>query len=85
MSFAIANKEPNRNDFVESSPNSRPKHEKLYNTELGYRIFHSKLRAGINAYYMVYENQLVLSGQINDVGAYTRTNINYSKIRVFIN
>ena len=26
-------------------------------------------------YYMHYKDQLVLTGQINDVGAYTRTNI----------
>lgn len=78
-SFAVANKEPNRNDFVESSPDSRPQHETLFDTELGYKINGNKLQFGINAYYMVYENQLVLTGQINDVGAYTRTNIDYSE------
>ncbi len=78
-SFAVANKEPNRNDFVESSPDSRPQHETLFDTELGYKINGNKLQLGINAYYMVYENQLVLTGQINDVGAYTRTNIDYSE------
>ncbi len=78
-SFALANKEPNRNDFVESSPDSRPQHETLFDTELGYKINGNKLQFGINAYYMVYENQLVLTGQINDVGAYTRTNIDYSE------
>jgi iron complex outermembrane receptor protein len=78
-SFAIANKEPNRNDFVESSPNSRPTHETLYDTEMGYKFSGNSLSFGINAYYMIYENQLVLTGQINDVGAYTRTNIDYSE------
>lgn len=78
-SFAVANKEPNRNDFVESSPESRPKHETLFDTELGYKMNRNKFQFGINAYYMVYENQLVLTGQINDVGAYTRTNIDYSE------
>lgn len=78
-SFAVANKEPNRNDFVESSPDSRPQHETLFDTELGYKINGNKLEFGINAYYMIYENQLVLTGQINDVGAYTRTNIDYSE------
>ena len=78
-SFAVANKEPNRNDFVESSPNSRPLHETLYNTELGYKLSSNNFKLGINAYYMIYENQLVLTGQINDVGAYTRTNIDYSE------
>ena len=78
-SFAVANKEPNRNDFVESTPNSRPLHETLYNTELGYKLSSNNFKLGINAYYMIYENQLVLTGQINDVGAYTRTNIDYSE------
>ena len=78
-SFAVANKEPNRNDFVESSPNSRPTHETLYDTELGYKLAGNNFHLGINAYYMIYENQLVLTGQINDVGAYTRTNIDYSE------
>ena len=78
-SFAVANKEPNRNDFVESSPDSRPQHETLYDTELGYKQRGDKYQLGINAYYMIYENQLVMTGQINDVGAATRTNIDYSE------
>ncbi|MBF90559.1 MAG: TonB-dependent receptor [Flavobacteriales bacterium] len=78
-SFAVANKEPNRNDFVESSPNSRPLHETLYDTELGYKLVGDNFKLGVNGYYMIYENQLVLTGQINDVGAYTRTNIDYSE------
>ena len=36
-SYAVANKEPNRADYVESSPNSRPVHETLYDTEVGYK------------------------------------------------
>ncbi|MBC8464057.1 MAG: TonB-dependent receptor plug domain-containing protein, partial [Bacteroidetes bacterium] len=57
-SFAVANKEPNRNDFVESSPNSRPEHETLYDTEVGYKLVGDNFRLGVNAYHMVYENQL---------------------------
>ena len=64
---------------MESSPNSRPLHETLYDTELGYKLSSNNFKLGINAYYMIYENQLVLTGQINDVGAYTRTNIDYSE------
>ena len=77
-SFAIANKEPNRNDYVESTPNSRPIHETLYDTEIGYKQTGERLSLGINIYHMNYKNQLVLTGQINDVGAYTRTNIDKS-------
>lgn len=78
-SFAIANREPNRADFIESSPSSRPKHETLYDTELGYNYTSSKLSFSANAYYMIYDNQLVVTGKINDVGAYTRENVEYSE------
>lgn len=78
-SFALANREPNRSDFVDSSPESRPTHETLYDTEIGYKYQNKNYTFSANAYYMIYENQLVLTGQINDVGAYTRTNINYSE------
>ena len=74
-SFAIGNKEPNRNDYVESSPTSRPKHENLQNIEIGYKLNKQKFFTTATLYYMHYNNQLVLTGQINDVGAYTRTNI----------
>jgi iron complex outermembrane recepter protein len=76
-SFAIANKEPNRNDF-EASPISIPKHEQLYNIEAGYEIAKKKWTALANFYLMNYKNQLVLNGQINDVGAYTRINVDKS-------
>lgn len=73
-SVAVANKEPNRNDF-EASPVNQPKHEQLYDVEVGYDRTVSKLHINANYYYMRYNNQLVLTGQINDVGAYTRTNV----------
>ncbi len=76
--FGVGNKEPNRNDYTESTPNSRPKHETLYNTELGYRFRSPIVNLGANLYYMDYKNQLALNGQINDVGAATRINIDDS-------
>ena len=77
-SFAVGNKEPNRNDYVESTPTSRPIHETLYDTEIGYKHSGEKIYLGFNLYHMNYKNQLVLTGQINDVGAYTRKNIDES-------
>jgi iron complex outermembrane receptor protein len=74
LSFAIANKEPNRNDF-EASLITQPKHETLQDWELGTEKKTSTYSYGATFYYMNYINQLVLTGQINDVGAYTRTNI----------
>lgn len=73
-SVAVANKEPNRNDF-EASPVDQPKHEQLYDIEVGFDRTVRKLQLNANYYYMRYINQLVLTGEINDVGAYTRTNV----------
>ena len=78
ISYAVANREPNRNDFVESTPKSRPIQETLYDTEIGYKYLSPKLNLSVNLYQMNYDNQLVLTGQINDVGANTRVNIDKS-------
>lgn len=74
-SFSIANKEPNRDDYTESSPGSRPKPENLKDFEAGYRINNGNFRAGLNVYGMFYKDQLILTGKINDVGDYTRQNV----------
>lgn len=78
VSAAVGNKEPNRDDYVQSSPLSRPKHETLYDAEAGWKMRTRTLQFGANFYYMLYKNQLVLTGKINDVGAYTRTNVDDS-------
>lgn len=74
-SVAVGNHEPNRNDYVNSSPQSRPKPENLKDFEAGYRISEPNFSAGINGFYMLYNNQLVLTGALDDVGAAIRTNI----------
>jgi iron complex outermembrane receptor protein len=76
--FGIANREPVRRDFRESTPANRPLPERMYNTELGYRFQNERLLAQTNLYLMYYDQQLVLTGQINDVGGYTRTNVDQS-------
>jgi iron complex outermembrane receptor protein len=76
--FGIANREPVRRDFRESTPANRPIPERMYNTELGYRFQNERLLAQTNLYLMYYDQQLVLTGQINDVGGYTRTNVDQS-------
>lgn len=73
-SLAVAHKEPNRNDF-EASPTNLPKPEQLLNVEAGYEVKIKKWSALANFYLMNYKDQLVLNGQINDVGAYTRINV----------
>jgi iron complex outermembrane receptor protein len=74
FSYALGQKEPNRDDF-EAGIQDRPRPEKLHDFEAG--ISQRSARAGWNAgiYYMYYIDQLVQTGKINDVGAYTRTNI----------
>ena len=73
-SVAVANKEPNRDDF-EASVNEQPKREQLIDWETGLEFKKPKYVLNANIYYMDYKDQLVLTGKINDVGAYTRTNV----------
>jgi iron complex outermembrane recepter protein len=73
-SVAVANKEPNRDDF-EASATEQPKREQLVDWEAGFEIKKPKYAINANVYYMDYKDQLVLTGKINDVGAYTRVNV----------
>lgn len=78
-SFAIGNKEPTRDDYTDTSVNSRPEHETLRNLELGYSgSLSPKVAIAANFYLMDYKNQLILKGAINDVGEYTRINVDKS-------
>ena len=74
FSYAHASKEPNRDDF-EAGTSTAPKAEELHDLEAGVEQKNDRYSWGVNLYYMLYKNQLVLTGKINDVGAYTRTNI----------
>ena len=74
FSYSIANKEPNRDDF-EAGQSQQPKPEHLNDMELGIIRKSLTYNWGATLYYMKYRDQLVLTGKINDVGAYTRTNI----------
>lgn len=76
-SYGLAQKEPNRDDF-EAGAARQPRPEKLHDFELGLNKTARTYNWGITGYYMAYKDQLVLTGQINDVGAYTRTNIDRS-------
>ena len=71
----VGNKEPNRDDFTESSPESRPQHEQLLDVEFGHRYTSEKLSISTNFYNMQYKNQLILTGELNDVGSAVRVNI----------
>lgn len=73
-SGAIGNKEPGRSAF-ENAVNGMPKPERLYDGEAGYEISNSRFAFNANLYYMNYTDQLVLTGQLNDVGASVLTNV----------
>lgn len=76
--FGVANREPNRSNYTDAAPGHIPRHETLYNYELGYSLNYSKSYLTTNIYYMDYNNQLVLTGQINDVGSPVMTNVEKS-------
>ncbi len=76
--YGKSQREPVRDDFTNSSPDSRPKPEVLHNVELGWRLENRRLRTSVNFYHMEYINQLILTGKINDVGAYIRSNVGSS-------
>jgi len=71
FSYAVANREPNRNDYESGNP--RP--EKLNDFELGWRYVSPDVQVNTNVYYMSYKDQLVLTGELNDVGAPLRANV----------
>jgi iron complex outermembrane receptor protein len=73
LSYSVGAKEPNRDDF-EAGVNELPKPEILYDLELGLEKKNDAFTYGATFYYMNYHNQLVSTGKINNVGAYTRTN-----------
>jgi iron complex outermembrane receptor protein len=69
-SYARANREPNRTDYENGSP--RP--EKLNDFEFGLRHNTAKVKLNANVYYMAYKDQLILTGELDDVGAPIRKN-----------
>jgi iron complex outermembrane receptor protein len=77
-SYAVANREPTRSDFTDNPITEVPKPEKLNNIEAGVRAKAGRFSYNANFYFMDYQDQLILTGQINDVGAYIRENVESS-------
>lgn len=67
-SVAVANREPNRNVYRDADPGQEISHETLIDYEAGYKFQQEKLSLEADVFYMDYKNQLVLTGQINNVG-----------------
>ncbi len=74
-SFAVAQREPSRSDFRDAPADRKPEPETLYDWELGYEYATDKAFINLNGYYMLYRDQLVLTGEINDVGAPIMVNV----------
>lgn len=74
FSFARAHREPTRTDYA----NGNPKEEKLDDLELGWKLNSNNLALSLNAFYMIYEDQLVLTGQRDINGYEIRRNIGES-------
>ncbi|MEN8157692.1 MAG: TonB-dependent receptor [Bacteroidota bacterium] len=79
FSVSRANREPNRSNFVDADPaRPVPVHETLLDYEAGYSYRGEQLSFDANLYYMNYRNQLVMTGEINDVGSPVMTNVKES-------
>ena len=74
-SVAMSNREPERNNYTDNGSFDFPKAEKLIDTEFGYQYTGSNWFAGANFYYMSYDNQLVQTGKLSDIGEALTTNI----------
>ncbi|NOU61342.1 TonB-dependent receptor [Marinifilum caeruleilacunae] len=74
-SFAVANREPNRSNYTDAEVGKTPTSERLFDYEFGYKYTSAKAFFETNLYYMDYKDQLVLTGQINDVGSAIMVNV----------
>lgn len=77
-SFAVAHREPDRSDFTDHGKLTLPRAESLYDTELSWKMTTSKSLVEVNTYFMSYKDQLIPTGQLNDVGNTLRKNIDRS-------
>lgn len=78
FSLAYAGREPERNNFTDNGSYPAPKAEHLLDLELGYNYTGSNWHAGVNFYYMDYDDQFVQTGQQSDIGENLTTNIDKS-------
>ncbi|MBC8112260.1 MAG: TonB-dependent receptor, partial [Verrucomicrobia bacterium] len=74
-SYSVAHREPTRDDFIQAFGKNEVRPERLDNLEAGWKYKNRNYTFSINGFLMDYTNQLVLTGQVNDVGAFVRTNV----------
>ncbi|MFH0760031.1 MAG: TonB-dependent receptor [Bacteroidota bacterium] len=78
FSYSIAHREPKRSNFTDATPGMEVKPETLRDLEAGYQYNSDKAVLGMTLYWMDYTDQLVLTGQINDVGSPVMVNVTSS-------
>ena len=80
FSTAYSNREPNRDIYTDADEIQREKvtHEKLIDYELGYSYKNRKIALNTNLFYMNYKDQLVVTGEINNVGNSIMMNVDKS-------
>ena len=80
LSFSVANREPTRTDFKEASGDveAMPRPERLFDTEIGYKLRYLKGTFSLNLYGMIYKDQLVPTGELSNVGYSIMTNVEKS-------
>jgi iron complex outermembrane receptor protein len=74
-SAAMSHREPQRDNFTDNFKYPFPVAERVLDYELGYNYTSYKLQAGVNLYYMDYDNQLVQTGELSEIGEPLTTNI----------
>ena len=77
-SFAMSNREPERNNFTDNGNYPAPKAEQLLDTEIGYNYMSKRWTVGANFYWMHYKDQFVQTGELSDIGENLTTNIDKS-------
>ncbi|MDR0981659.1 MAG: TonB-dependent receptor [Culturomica sp.] len=77
-SVSVAHKEPTRNNYTDNLHPVRPKAERMLDYEAGYTYLSAVFNASLNLYYMDYLNQLVLNGEMNDIGEPVTENVKNS-------
>lgn len=80
LSFSVAHREPTRTDFKEASGDetATPRAERLFDTEMGYKLRLERCSFAVNLYGMIYKDQLVPTGELSNVGYSIMTNVERS-------
>lgn len=74
-SIAVANREPERNNFTDNGSYPAPRPERVFDYEAGWQYDSERVRFSQNYYYMKYDGQFVQTGAVSDIGEALTTNI----------